>query len=143
MNDFATVPNECQSRLDVVYAAETLLEEMEQNLGRMPEELSADSGYCSTKNLAELKERGIRGYVPKTDKIADVGIVREMSQRLKKGGRRSRFRLRKQTVEAVFGIIKSARGYLQFQMRGLECVKAEWTLICSAHNLLKLAAART
>ena len=53
----------------------------------------------------------------------------------------SRYRLRKQIVEPVFGQIKQARGFRQFLLRGIEKVKAEWTLICTAHNLTKLASA--
>jgi hypothetical protein len=65
-----------------------------------------------------------------------------MAKKLKRGGRKSRYRLRKQTVEPVFGQIKQARGFRQFHLRGLEKVRAEWSLICTAHNLLKLAGAR-
>ena len=49
--------------------------------------------------------------------------------------------LRKQVVEPVFGQIKQARGFRQFLMRGLDQVRGEWALICTAHNLLKLAQA--
>jgi hypothetical protein len=38
----------------------------------------------------------------------------------------------------VFGQIKQARGFRQFLLRGLEKVRAEWAMICTAHNLLKL-----
>jgi hypothetical protein len=62
-----------------------------------------------------------------------------MRNKLKRAGRRSRYRLRKQIVEPVFGQIKQARGFRQFLLRGLEKVKAEWALICTAHNLTKLA----
>lgn len=120
-----------------------VVQEIKDNVSRFPEEVSADSGYCSTENLTKLKQKGIRGYIPKTDKIANVGIIREMSQRLKKGGRRSRYRIRKYTVEPVFGIIKSARSYSGFLMRGIDSVKTEWALVCSAHNLWKLAKARS
>jgi hypothetical protein len=58
-------------------------------------------------------------------------------------GRRSRYRLRKQTVEPVLGQIKQARGFRQFLLRGFAKVEAEWALICTAHNLTKLLAART
>jgi len=54
---------------------------------------------------------------------------------------RSRYRLRKQVVEPVFGQIKGARGFRQFLLRGLEKVKHQWALICTAHNLTKLATA--
>ena len=39
------------------------------------------------------------------------------------------------------GQIKQARGCRQFLLRGLEAVKAEWAMICAAHNLTKLARA--
>jgi hypothetical protein len=48
------------------------------------------------------------------------------------------YKLRKQTVEPVIGQIKGARGFRQFLCRGLEAVAAEWALVCTAHNLLKL-----
>jgi transposase len=130
-----------------------LAAEIEGNLGRVPKELSADSGYCSEANLEELDRLGIRGYVATgrqkhgatsaTGKGAgrDGSRVQGMSRRLKQGGHRSRYRLRKQTVEPVFGQIKAARGFRQFHLRGLENVAEEWRLICTAHNLLKLARA--
>jgi hypothetical protein len=64
-----------------------------------------------------------------------------MAQILKRAGRRSRYRLRKQVVEPVFGQIKQARGFRQFLLRGLDQVRAEWAMICTVHNLLKLAQA--
>ena len=64
-----------------------------------------------------------------------------MTTRLRRAGHRSRYRLRKQVVEPVFGQIKQARGFRQFLLRGLEKVKAEWAMICTAHNLRKLALA--
>ena len=51
------------------------------------------------------------------------------------------YRLRKQVVEPVFGQIKQAMGFRQFLLRGLTKVKAEWQMVCTAHNLLKLARA--
>ncbi len=62
-----------------------------------------------------------------------------MAKTLKRAGRRSRYRLRKQVVEPVFGQIKQARGFRQFLLRGLDQVRAEWAMICAVHNLLKLA----
>jgi hypothetical protein len=66
----------------------------------------------------------------------------KMAARLKRAGRRSRYRWRKQTVEPVLGQIKHARGFRQFLLRGFAKVKAEWALVCTAHNLTKLLAAR-
>jgi len=65
-----------------------------------------------------------------------------LAAKLRRAGRRSRYRLRKQTVEPVIGQIKHARGFRQFLRRGFIKVKDEWALICTAHNLTKLLAAR-
>ena len=68
-------------------------------------------------------------------------LTKAMRDKLKRAGWRSRYRLRKQIVEPVFGQIKQARGFRQFLLRGIEKVKAEWALVCTAHNLTKLARA--
>ena len=129
-----------------------MVDAVEANTGHKPAELSADAGYCSEANLAALEDRGIRGYIATgrqkhgqasaTGKAAGGGgRVQTMRQRLRRGGRRSRYRLRKQVVEPVFGQIKEARGFRRFLLRGLEKAGHEWTMICIAHNLLKLAKA--
>jgi transposase len=119
-----------------------LVEQIKHNLSRNPDEVSADTGYCSTENLVIMKQKEIRAYIPKSARMADKGVVREMTLRLRRAGRRSRYRLRKQVVEPVFGTMKSARGFLHFRMRGLKNVAAEWALVCSAHNLWKLSKAK-
>jgi hypothetical protein len=45
-------------------------------------------------------------------------------------------------VEPVFGIIKSVMGFRQFLLRGLEKAKGEWTLVCLAWNLKRMAVLR-
>jgi hypothetical protein len=50
--------------------------------------------------------------------------------------------LRKQIVEPVFGQIKQARGFRQFLLRGIDKVKAEWAIICTAHNLQQAGESR-
>jgi transposase len=65
--------------------------------------------------------------------------VEAMRAKLRAGGHTSPYRLRKQLPEPVFGQIKQARGFRQFLMRGFEKVRGEWAMICTAHNLLKLA----
>ncbi len=64
-----------------------------------------------------------------------------MSAKLRRAGHRSRYRLRKQVVEPVFGQIKQANGFRQFLLRGFEKVKAEWAMMSPGHNLRKLARA--
>jgi hypothetical protein len=62
-----------------------------------------------------------------------------MRAKIKAGGHASPYRLRKQLPEPVFGQIKQARGFRQFLLRGFENVRGEWSIVCTAHNLLKLA----
>jgi transposase len=131
-----------------------LLDATKTVLGRKPREASADAGFCRESNLAALEERRIRGYLapgraahgaadPSGRRLAKPGSrMAKMAARLKRAGRRSRYRLRKQTVEPVIGQIKHARGFRQFLLRGFAKVEAEWALVCTAHNLTKLLAAR-
>jgi transposase len=128
-----------------------LVGQIKTNTGRQATELSADAGYCSEGNLAILVKRKVRAYVATGKKRhGRAGIegrgqqprTRAMRRRLARGGHRSRYRLRKQTVEPVFGQIKQARGFRQFLLRGLDKTRGEWSLICMVHNLLKLAARR-
>jgi len=124
-----------------------LIDGIKDNLGRKPKEASADAGYCSEANLAALAEREVSAYIAtgRSKHAATVKrtingpLTKAMRDKLKRAGWRSRYRLRKQVVEPVFGQIKQARGFRQFLLRGVEKVAAEWALICTAHNLTKLA----
>ncbi len=123
-----------------------LVDGIAANLGRAPAQVSADCGYLSEANLAALAARGITAYIatgrakhPADGRCQSGPLTQAMRARLKRAGWRSRYRLRKQIVEPVFGQIKQARGFRQFLLRGVEKVRAEWALICTAHNLLKLA----
>ncbi len=130
---------------------------IETNLGRKPEQLSADAGYCSEANLEALESRNIDAYVATgraRDAVAGTATtatpepagaptrVEAMRSKIKAGGHASPYRLRKQLPEPVFGQIKQARGFRQFLLRGIERVRAEWAIVCTVHNLLKLAAAK-
>ena len=48
---------------------------------------------------------------------------------------KARYKKRKQTVEPVFGIIKSVMGFRQFSLRGLDHVRGEWNLVTLAWNM--------
>jgi len=123
-----------------------LLDAVEENTGQMPDEASADHGFCSQANLAGLVARTVRGYVAAGRASKPGGgtkggrLVQAMRARLRQGGHRSRYRMRKYVVEPVFGHIKQARNFRQFLLRGVAKVRGEWALICTAHNLAKLTA---
>lgn len=129
-----------------------MIEKIEEITEASPAEISADAGFFSTENVEWLKEKNIeafispdkqkhnekieaapRGRIPKS-----LSAIERMRRKLRTKHGRERYKLRKQTVEPVFGQIKGARGFRQFLMRGLDKVQGEWSLICTAHNLLKL-----
>ena len=126
-----------------------LVDQAHANLGRKLREVSGDTGFATEANLAAMAERGIRAYLTpgrirhgETDPTAGRVLKRKplmqaMADKIRRAGRRSRYRLRKQTAEPVFGQIKQPRGFRQFLLRGLNQVKGEWAMICTAHNILK------
>jgi transposase len=62
----------------------------------------------------------------------------KMAHRLKTKTGRQLYKLRKQTVEPVFGIIKEVLGFRRFSLRGIEKVSLEWILVCVSYNLKRL-----
>ncbi|MGQ0669269.1 MAG: IS1182 family transposase [Actinomycetota bacterium] len=121
--------------------------------GRAPDQLSADAGYASEANFAALDEAGVyavvalRRYHRDEPPDADPAPKRSsgrwphrnaMRERLFTAAGKQVYKLRKQTVEPVFGQIKEGLGFRRFLRRGLEAANSEWTMACTVHNLLKL-----
>jgi len=125
---------------------------IEQQAGQKPDELLADSGYCSEKNLEYLEKKKISAYMAtdrgkhgKPEETCKRGPLPNGSTRVDRMKRKLQTKVgakvyaaRKSIVEPVFGQIKHVRGFRQFLMRGIEKVKAEWALVCATHNILKL-----
>ena len=90
---------------------------------------------------ARLPPPDVQDFVPK-DHLARfiVARVRESLdlEKIAGGGFETPYRLRKLIAEAVSGLIKQARGFRQFLLRGVARVRAEWAMIRTAHNLTKL-----
>ena len=97
----------------------------------------------ASKPAAEPKPQAQPTASTSAQSAAAPSRVEAMRAKIKAGGHDSPYRLRKQLPEPVFGQIKEARGFRQFLMRGFEKVRGEWAMICTAHNLLKLALGRT
>jgi transposase len=129
-----------------------LVEAIQEQSGQKPEEVLADSGYCSEENLKYLTKKRIEGFVA-TEKqkhserrgpckrgplAKGSSRVERMQRKLETKVGAAVYALRKTIVEPVFGQIKQARGFRQFLLRGLEKVRGEWALICMTHNILKL-----
>jgi len=137
------------------------LEPMLEVLGALPEELGrvehvlADNGYFSAANVetcvaAEidpLLAAGRDGHHPHwEDRFTEPPALAEpasdvdrMKHRLKTLQGRKLYGLRKQTVEPVFGIIKSVMRFRQFLLRGLAAVRGEWSLVTMAWNIKRMA----
>ncbi len=62
----------------------------------------------------------------------------QMPHRLKLAVGQALYRLRKQTVEPVFGILKEVMGFRRFRLRGRVQGSLEWTLICLSYDLKRL-----
>jgi len=119
---------------------------------RLPTHFTADAGYCSEKNLALLAARGIDAYVAtgrERHHRAGVGppgppgtprtpLRAAMRAKLQTAAGRAVYARRKCITEPVHGLIKQARGFRQFLLRGLTNVSGEFTLVALTHNLLKL-----
>jgi len=143
---------------DVVQAANDkeqlvpMLEQVEENIGEIPDRVLADNGFFSQTNVeyvannhmepliapertkhSDKPEPAPKGRIPK-----DMSVMDRMRRKLKTKHGKKIYSKRKESVEPVFGQIKEARGIRAFLLRGLKKVKAEWNLICLTHNILKL-----
>jgi transposase len=129
-----------------------MVEQLIARSRRRPRRLLADAGYCSEENLAYLERRRIEGYVatvraphaveppavPRGRPPKGLSCRERMARRLRTLRGRARYRLRMLTVEPVHGQLKQALGFRQFLLRGLEKVRGEGSLLCTAFNLRKL-----
>ena len=127
------------------------------SLGR-PKELVADTGFYSARNVEACEAHEIDPFIAvKRDEHhpaleerftepatlpADATPAQAMAHKLKTKAGRTLYALRKQTVEHVFGIINSVLGFRQFSLRGLKNVTGEWTPVCLAWNLKRMAVLR-
>jgi transposase len=128
-----------------------MLEQVESNMGRKPEAVSADAGYWSEANATDRTVAGIDLHIAtgrsKHDQTKAMesnpppdGITprQAMQHKLRTEAGHAVYKMRKAIVEPVFGQIKEQRGFRRFSMRGLDKVRAEWKLVCATANLLKL-----
>jgi transposase len=112
---------------------------------------TADSGYFSEQAVGELEALGMAPHVAidrqkhheevaaETPAPSPAASAKDkMRHKLRSAAGKALYAARKQIVEPVFGMIKSARGIREFLLRGLEKVSGEWQLICLTHNLLKI-----
>jgi hypothetical protein len=128
---------------------------MEKTIG-LPQAVLADAGFASGPAVAELEARKIEPLVaiahtqrhrpydfrpppePRPERrIAEPWRI-AMKAKLETQDGKARYKKRKQTVEPVFGIVKSAMGFTRFHLRGVQKVAAEWLLVALAYNCRRL-----
>lgn len=85
------------------------------------------------RSVADLEKKPEPEPPPASAEVNEV-----MRHRLATTVGKQKCKLRQQTVEPVFGIIKSVLGFRSFLLRGLEKVSLEWTLVSLAYNLKRL-----
>ena len=133
------------------------LQDQEPLLGAVTT-LIADTGFCSESNLKACVEAKMEPlialerqdhhphwsarFTEPAPLEADATPMQAMAHRLTTKIGRAAYALRKQTVEPVFGIIKSVMGFRQFSLRGLNKVSGEWNLVCLAWNVKRMAVLR-
>jgi transposase len=107
---------------------------------------AANVEHCVQAKIEPLLAAGRDGHHPHwEDRFTEppplnepASAVDRMKHRLKTRTGRKLYGLRKQTVEPVFGIIKSVMGFRQFLLRGLAAVHGEWTLVTMAWNIKRM-----
>ena len=127
-----------------------VLEVVAQNLGRLPQRVSADAGYFSTAAVTHERLQTVDVYVPPNERaptgplpLSPAASVQErMWHKLQSKAGAAIYDQRKAIVEPVFAYLKHVRGVRQFLLRGLAQVQAEWLLICLTHNVLKMFRAK-
>jgi len=125
-----------------------MMKGVECNTGQRPELVTADAGYWESATVQEATQSGVQVLVPpdgaaaleagEPRQMANNPLAQQMRKVLNTEAGRALYRMRQTIVEPVFGSIKELRGFRRFMLRGFTHVRAEWRIICTAHNLLKL-----
>jgi transposase len=127
-----------------------MVDQVKLECGSPPEEVLADSGYFSIKNLEWLEEQKINACLPDSNMARSLNLGkrckgraraaahRRMRQKLRSSSGRQAYAQRKTLVEPGFGVLKEQRGMRQFRTRGKEKVANEFTLANIAYNLTRM-----
>ena len=126
----------------------TMLYAVQDNLGAMPEQALADTGYRSEAVFEQLADSGCdlvvslgrEGKAPLRFDPQRSPRTAAMAAKLQTDEAKTAYRRRKWIAEPPNGWIKNVLGFRQFSLRGLHRVQAEWKLVCLALNLRRMGA---
>lgn len=124
------------------------LQAVKDNLGAMPEQVLADTGYKAEAVFEALADSGCdlvvaigrEGKEPLRFHPERLPHTAAMAAKLQTEPGKAAYRRRKWIAEPPNGWIKNVLGFRQFSLRGLHRVQAEWKLVCMALNLRRMAA---
>jgi len=134
-----------------------MMQQAKRNVGRRGriKKVSADSGYFSEDNVKWAERHRLDAYIatgrlkhnervapcPRGRPAKDLTTTERMARKLRTKRGRATYAQRKCIPEPVFGQIKRGMGFTQFLLNGIDKMRAEWRLVCMAHNLRRLHAA--
>jgi transposase len=153
----AHVTQACNDKREVAPTLEQIAQ-LPEALGEV-KTLVADNGYFSQANVVACAQAGIEPllaikreshhiplmerFAPDPDAPPAKDALTTMVHRLSTQGGKALYKLRKQTVEPVFGIIKQVMGWRHMSMRGLHKAQGEWNLVTLAWNIKRMHVLRT
>jgi hypothetical protein len=110
----------------------------------------ADGAYFQLDAIAAARDAGITALIPPSDPdpnaerprpLRDGPVAAQMRATLQTPEGQQLYRRRQVIVEPVFARTKHHRQITRLLKRGLAACQAEWKLIATTHNLLKLYSA--
>jgi transposase len=125
-----------------------MLQAVQANLGALPEQVLADTGYKAEAVFEALADSGCE-LVVAVGREGKQALpfdpqrsphTAAMAAKLQTDDGKAAYRRRKWIAEPPNGWIKNVLGFRQFGLRGLHRVQAEWKLVCLALNLRRMAA---
>jgi hypothetical protein len=122
--------------VDSGFCSEAAVGQVERSEGGQPTGTTVYAALEKTshhRSVEDLEKKAEPPAVPEASPVLEV-----LQQRMKTRAGKAKYKLRQQTVEPVFGIIKSVIGFRRFLLRGLEKVSLEWTWVSVAYNLKRL-----
>jgi transposase len=122
--------------IDSGFVSEAAINALEQDAHGQPtgvRVLAAVGRIRHGRTVADLEQRADSPVPP-----AAASFTERLAHRTATRAGRQRYKLRQQTIEPAFGIIKEALGFRRFSLRGLAKVSLEWTLVTLAYNLKRL-----
>ncbi len=122
--------------VDSGFYSEAAVQAVEQNPDGTPTGMTVYAAVEKSSHHKTVADLLPQSEPPLPGPIASA--KEKMAHRLKTKTGQQLYKLRKQTVEPVFGIIKEVLGFRRFSLRGHAKVSLEWVLVCVSYNLKRL-----